>query len=142
MIKVIKKRMSTAACKAKGRRLQQETRDSILTTFADLLVEDDVRSTSMGSSGEDVQLSPRAREVFPFSVECKNTEKINIWSAIEQGSINAMKKKSNFLVIFRRNHAKANAVLEFSVLMQLLKENYELRKVINSNRESNKISVI
>ncbi len=133
MPEIKKKRMSTAACKAKGRRLQQETRDSILSTFADLLVEDDVRSTSMGSSGEDVQLSPRAREVFPFSVECKNTEKINIWSAIEQASINAQKKKSDYLVVFRRNRMKAQVVLEFDVLMKLLKELYGARKTNNLN---------
>ena len=46
------------------------TRDIILSTFTDL-APDDVRSTSMGSSGVDIQLSPAAAAVFPYSVECR-----------------------------------------------------------------------
>ncbi len=65
--------MRTSSAKAKGRRLQQKVRDLILETFSEL-EEDDVRSTSMGASGEDVLLSPLARKKFPFSVECKNVE--------------------------------------------------------------------
>ena len=38
----------------------------------------------MGDSGEDILLSPAARKLFPFSVECKNQEKLNIWSSLEQ----------------------------------------------------------
>jgi len=63
--------------KSKGRRLQQFVRDMILENF-DHLEPDDVRSTSMGAGGEDVLLSPAARKVFPFSVECKNVEKISL----------------------------------------------------------------
>jgi len=66
--------VKTSSAKAKGRRLQQKVRDLILETFSEL-EEDDVRSTSMGAGGEDVQLSPLARRKFPFSVECKNVEK-------------------------------------------------------------------
>ena len=69
--------MKTSSCKQKGRKLQQKVRDIILESF-DNLREDDVRSTSMGAGGEDVLLSPAARDVFPFSVECKNQEKLNV----------------------------------------------------------------
>jgi len=43
------------SAKAKGRKLQQWVRDQILQRFPTLST-DDVRSTSMGASGEDVQL--------------------------------------------------------------------------------------
>ena len=33
---------------------------------------DDVKSTSMGAAGEDVQLSPAARRMFPYQIECKS----------------------------------------------------------------------
>lgn len=36
------------------------------------LTERDVKSTSMGASGADVQLSQAAFELFPFRVECKS----------------------------------------------------------------------
>jgi len=69
--------VKSQSCKSKGRRLQQAVRDLILENFKDL-EEDDVRSTSMGAGGEDVLLSPKARKYFPFSIECKNQEKINV----------------------------------------------------------------
>ena len=68
-----------------GKRLQNQVRDLILEKFQQL-EEDDVRSTTMGDSGEDVLLSP-FRRLFPFSIECKNQEKLNIWSSLEQMKI-------------------------------------------------------
>lgn len=58
------------SAKAKGRLGQQEVRDTILKTFTHLKP-DDVRSTAMGQNGEDIQLSPKAREVLPLSIEVK-----------------------------------------------------------------------
>ena len=75
--------MKTRSAKNKGKRLQNDVRDLILETFKQL-EPDDVRSTTMGDSGEDILLSPAARKLFPFSVECKNQEKLNIWSSLEQ----------------------------------------------------------
>lgn len=65
------------SAKAKGRRLQQWVRDHILALFLQL-EPDDVRSTSMGAGGEDVQLSPKAREYVPYQIECKNKAKSQI----------------------------------------------------------------
>ena len=46
----------------------------------------------MGESGRDIRLSPSAEKVVPFDIECKNTEKINIWSALEQAEKNTKPK--------------------------------------------------
>ena len=75
--------MKPRSAKNKGKRLQNKIRDLILEKF-DSLEKDDVRSITMGDSGEDILLSPAARRLFPFSVECKNQEKLNIWGALEQ----------------------------------------------------------
>lgn len=104
--------------KAKGRRLQQYVRDSILSIFPTLTL-DDVRSTPMGVSGSDIQLSTAAKELFPFDVECKNTESLNVWKMMEQSEKNS---KNIPLGVFKRNHSKTYAVLEFDVLMNMLKE--------------------
>ena len=56
--------------KAKGRLGQNEIRDKILETFPDL-EPDDVRSTTMGDTGEDIQLSPAARKKIPITIEVK-----------------------------------------------------------------------
>jgi len=111
--------MKPQSAKAKGRNLQKNVRDLILEKF-NQLEEDDVRSTSMGASGEDLLLSPVARKLFPFSVECKNQESLNIWSAIEQAENNSGNHIP--LVIFKRNRTKTYAVLEFDKLLKLLDE--------------------
>jgi len=67
----------------------------------------------MGASGEDVQLSPAARKLFPYSVECKNVEKLNHSSAWDQTVSNAgdyepalftKKNRREVLVTIRAEH--------------------------------------
>ena len=111
--------MKPRSAKNKGKRLQNKIRDLILEKF-DSLEPDDVRSITMGDSGEDILLSPAARRVFPFSVECKNQEKLNIWEALTQAEVNSGNHTP--LVIFKRNRSKTYAVLEFKELLKLLNE--------------------
>ena len=111
--------MKPRSAKNKGKRLQNKIRDLILEKF-DSLEKDDVRSITMGDSGEDILLSPAARRLFPFSVECKNQEKLNIWGALEQAEENSGIHVP--LVIFKRNRTKTYAVLEFDKLLELLNE--------------------
>ena len=111
--------MKPRSAKNKGKRLQNKIRDLILEKL-DSLEPDDVRSITMGDSGEDILLSPAARRLFPYSVECKNQEKINIWSSLEQAEENSGKHTP--LVIFKRNRSKTYAVLEFDKLLELLNE--------------------
>ena len=112
--------MKPRSAKNKGKRLQNKIRDLILEKFDSKLEQDDVRSITMGDSGEDILLSPAARRVFPFSVECKNQEKLNIWSALEQAEENSGDHAP--LVIFKRNRSKTYAVLEVDKLLELLNE--------------------
>jgi len=111
--------MKSRSAKNKGKRLQNQVRDLILEKF-NQLEEDDVRSITMGDSGEDILLSPAARKLFPFSVECKNQEKLNVWSSLEQTETNAGKHTP--LLIFKRNRSKTYAVLQLDDLMEMLNE--------------------
>lgn len=111
--------MKTQSAKAKGRKLQQMVRDLILETFSEL-EPDDVRSTSMGAGGEDLQLSPAARKKFNYSVECKNVEKLNVWNAYEQASANAGKHEP--LLVMKKNRKKPLVVLDLDAFMSLLKD--------------------
>lgn len=75
---------SARSAKAKGRLGQQEVRDAILKTFPEL-EPDDVRSTAMGQSGEDIQLSPKARGLLPLSIEVKRRKSLaTVYDWIEQ----------------------------------------------------------
>ena len=112
--------MKTRSAKNKGKRLQNSVRDILLETFKEQLEPDDIKSTTMGESGEDIQLSPAARKIIPFAFECKNQEKLNIWSSLEQAEDNAGKHMP--LLIFKRNRSKTYATLELDDLMRLLDE--------------------
>ena len=111
--------MKPRSAKNKGKRLQNKVRDLILEKF-NQLEPDDVRSVTMGESGEDILLSPAARKLFPFSTECKNQEKINIWASLEQAETNSGKHIP--IVIFKRNRSKTYVALEFEKLLELLDE--------------------
>jgi len=110
--------MKTRSAKNKGKRLQNTVRDVLLETF-DTLEPDDIKSAIMGDSGEDIQLSPAARKLIPYSIECKNQEKLNIWSALEQAEGN--KGVSKPVLIFKRNRSKTYAVLELEDFIDLIK---------------------
>lgn len=114
--------MKTKSAKAKGRKLQQWVRDKILNLFGDKITEHDVKSTTMGESGLDVQLSGKAREVFPYAAECKNVEAINIWKCYEQSEYNAQGLEP--IVVFKKNHKKPLVAVDaehfFNVVRKLL----------------------
>ena len=112
--------MKPRSAKNKGKRLQNTVRDLILEKFNSKLEPDDVRSITMGDAGEDILLSPAARRLFPFSVECKAQESLSIWSALQQAESNAGKHIP--LLVFKRNRSKTYAVLEFKELLKLLDE--------------------
>ena len=102
--------MKNQSGKAKGRRLQQWIANEILNRFTGL-DPDDVTSRSMGCSGEDVLLSPKARGKFPFSVEAKNTERLNLHRAYSQCVENS-KDLHEPLLIVKKNHSKPLAVVD------------------------------
>ncbi len=109
--------MKTSSCKAKGRNLQKWVRDLILESFPSLEA-DDVRSTSMGAGGEDVQLSPAARKLFPYSLECKNVEKLNVWAAYEQAEANSGEHEP--LLVMKKNRKKPLVVIDAEAFVKLL----------------------
>tara|TARA_Y100001937_G_C6874362_1_gene221992 strand:+ start:191 stop:523 length:333 start_codon:yes stop_codon:yes gene_type:complete len=110
--------MKTRSAKNKGKRLQNNVRDLLLETFKQL-EPDDVRSTTMGESGEDIQLSPAARKLIPFAFECKNQEKLNIWESLKQAESNSQKGKP--VLVFKRNRSKTYAVIEIQDFIDLIK---------------------
>jgi hypothetical protein len=93
--------MRVSSAKGKGRRLQQEVAKRLASVRSDL-EDDDIRSTSIGCNGEDILFSPAARRVYPYSIECKNVEKLNIWDAIKQARSNAGNHTP--AVMFSKNH--------------------------------------
>lgn len=110
--------MKTQSAKAKGRRLQQIIASDLLETFPHLSAAD-IRSTSMGASGEDIQMSALARETIPFSFEAKNQERINIWGSIEQAKKNTP-ANCHPVVVFKKNNEKPYVAVDWKVFLQLI----------------------
>ena len=109
--------MKPQSCKAKGRNLQKTIEADIKRVF-DQLSGNDVRSTSMGCSGEDILLSPLAESLFPFSVEAKCQERLNVWAAIDQAESNCPDHKTP-LVVIKRNRCRPYAVLPWECFLNL-----------------------
>ena len=110
--------MKTSSGKAKGRRLQNKIRDLLLEHFSDKLEPDDVKVAIMGESGEDIKLSPAARKFIPYSFECKNQEKLSIWSSLEQASENSGDYPP--VLIFKRNRSKTYVTIELEEFIKLI----------------------
>lgn len=110
--------MKPASAKAKGRHLQQMVRDWILAAFLQL-EPDDVKSTSMGAGGEDVQLSPAARKKFPYQIECKNKATSQIHTYYEQAKSHG---KHQPIVFVKQDRKETLAIVEAKHFIELTKQ--------------------
>ena len=110
--------MKTQSAKAKGRRLQQWVVKQLIETFD--IHPEDIKSCSMGAGGEDVQMARSAREKFPYSVECKNVERLNVWDAYDQAKANSGNYEP--IVIMKKNGKKPLAIVDAEYFINLNKE--------------------
>jgi hypothetical protein len=106
------------AAKAKARRLQDFTRDTLLKEYPDLVEGTDVRSAIMGETGVDIKLSPKALSYFPYSVECKAYKRPQAQDWYEQAKANFL-KGSKPIVVFRGDRCEALVVLSMEDFMNL-----------------------
>ena len=74
----------------------------------------------MGMGGEDVILSPEARKHIPYSFECKNVEKLNVWAAIDQCKTNCGGRIP--IVVMKKNRRNPYAVMPLEEFISLVKE--------------------
>ena len=110
--------MKPSSAKAKGRALQDWTRKKLMEELD--IHEDDIKTAVMGESGEDIKMARAAREKFPFSIECKNVESLNVWKAYEQAKENCGKYEP--LVVMKKNRKKPLVVLDAEVFIDLIRK--------------------
>ena len=111
---------SPKGAKAKGRNLQNLVRDRLRVAFPSL-EEDDVKSQTMGMPGEDIVFSPAARRKIPYSFECKNVERLQFWSAVEQAESN-LKKGATPAVVVKKNIKKPYVEIPLESFIRLISE--------------------
>lgn len=110
--------MKPQSAKAKGRLLQQKVKKAIIEALE--LDPSDVRSTSMGAPGEDIQLSSFARLRFPYSVECKSYSRIGVYNWYYQAIDNCGGHTP--LLIIKQNNAEPLAVLSWEAFLKLQRQ--------------------
>lgn len=110
--------MKPSSCKAKGRIHQQYVVKKILEYFPELQ-SDDVLSRGMGGQGEDLMLSPRARQLLPISIECKSNAKHAIYKHYKQATDNA--KNYEPVLIVKQNHSDPLVVIDLDYFLGLMR---------------------
>ena len=108
--------MKTSSAKAKGRRCSSYLKEKLLD-YSEGLQTEDIVVTSSGDTGEDLKLSPLARSKFPFSFECKNVEKLNIWNALKQARSHTSKHIP--ALVFTRNREQTYIALDLDDFLKL-----------------------
>ena len=111
--------MKASSKKGKGRRLQNYLKDRLYDFFPSLR-NGDIKGAVMGESGEDIKLSPAAKDLIPYSFECKNQERLNIWESLSQAEGNADDRIP--ILVFKRNRTKTYAAIELEALLTLIGE--------------------
>ena len=108
------------AAKAKGRGGQNEIRDKLLETFPEF-EPDDIKSTTMGDTGEDIQLSPAARKKMPITIEVKRRKSgmKMAYDYIEQASKHG---KGEPVVFFRADRKDWITMISIDHYMELLRK--------------------
>ena len=110
--------MRTQSKKAKGRRLQQWVRDLLIEKLE--VHPEDIESRSMGAGGEDLIMARAAREKFPYSIECKNQESLNIWKSYAQAQQNCGDYEP--IVVIKRNNVKPLVLVDADYFIELHKK--------------------
>ena len=111
--------MKPQSAKSKGRKFQQWVRDLLIEQLD--IHPEDIESRSMGAAGEDIMMARSARNLFPFSIECKNQQSLNIWKAYEQAEENSGDYEP--IVFLKRNNTKPMVLVDAEYFVKLHKKN-------------------
>lgn len=112
----------TRAAKQKGRLGQNEIRDRLLEEFPEF-EPDDIKSTTMGDGGADIQLSPAARKRLNLAIEVKRRKSggTTFYNYMDQAK-NHAKQGEDPVVFFRADRKPWLVVVDLDLFMRLLKD--------------------
>lgn len=78
-----------------------------------------IQTTSVG--GNDLHLSPLAQALFPFGVEVKNKESLNVYEALAQAARSATKKGLLPILFFKKNGWPLHVALDARLFRRYLR---------------------
>lgn len=106
--------------KAKGRQACLDFQQLVLASFTGL-TDADVYVKTGSAGGVDIHFSEKGRKLFPFAVEIKNQESLNIWKALAQAQANATPKNLPAIVFFKRSRSPMFVALRADVFLDWVK---------------------
>ena len=129
--------MKTSSGKAKARRLQDKVTFKFRELFKEILAIGDIKPAIMGMIGTDVVLSPSAKNLIAFDIECKNVEKLigsNLTSAITQCEENTEEGRIP-LLIFKKNGEPERVILKLDDFLSLVYPNDDVTFGMNDTQK-------
>lgn len=112
--------MKPGSAKAKGRAFQNWVAERISKLIkVPWGADQPIEPRRMGQNGVDIRLDAESRKIFPWSVECKNTEVWSLPAAIKQVKAD-LYPDTDWIVFLRKNRHEEVAVLNAEVFFELL----------------------
>ena len=131
-----KKSISIASRKNKGRILQKWVAQKISDITGIKCGKDElIESREMGQKGTDIKLIGKAKSLFKFAVECKRTEKLDLYGSIKQAKAN-QKDDTDWLLIHRRSGDEAIAIIKADTFFKLVENTIQKRSYFDKTPES------
>lgn len=120
------KPIKVSSAKSKGRTLQY----TVCEDIAELLginfnQQDDnclIHSREMGLNGTDVVLRGKAKELFPYSIECKACETLAIPKWIEQAKSNIQDNTDWMLIVKKQSIGKPICIVDWENFKNIFKK--------------------
>lgn len=114
------KGISIAARKAKGRRLQQYVCKRLSEITGIPWGKDcDIESREMGQTGTDVKIRGYAKDLLPYSIECKNQETWKVFDDLTQAKNNRL-EGTDWLLFYKRNRVKPVVMMDAELFFSML----------------------
>lgn len=124
------KTIKVSSRKGKGRGLQYWVCERIAKMFSiDFIQSDDtclVHSREMGQHGTDIIVRGEIYNKFPFDVECKAQENLNIPEWVRQARENNKKDGRDWLVVFKKQTIGGDplVIMDWNCFEKLVKKSY------------------
>jgi hypothetical protein len=126
--KLSKPKMKTSSAKAKGRSFQYWVCEQIGNMFGVKFIQGDdlcpIHSREMGQHGKDLILREPIYSKFPFDIECKNSESLNVTDAFQQAKCNTSPGRVTLLVWKCKRITNPLVVMEWNAFERMVKDGF------------------